>query len=81
MHIPKSKKTAIVLSIVTLACVGVFSATDLRAAGDKPQPASSDIAHDQNESLMMRVIQMERAQDETGMGVQRHDILRNQPAE
>lgn len=81
MNISKAKKTQVVLSIFTLACVGLFTAPDMRAAGDKPQPTSSDLAHDQNESLMMRVIQMERAQHETGMGVQRNDILRNQTAE
>ena len=81
MNISKSKKTLILLSIFILSGIGLFTTPEMKATGDKPQPASSDIAHSQNESLMMRVIQMERAQHEAGMGVQRNAILRNQPAE
>ncbi len=63
-----------------LACIGMFTAPDLKASVDKAQ--SVDFPHNQNESSMMRIIQMERAQHETGMGVQRdNNILRDQPAE
>jgi len=80
MNTGKSKKSAVIMTALMLACIGVFNAPDMKAAVDKAQPAS-DLAHDQNESLMMRVIQMERAQHETGMGVQRNKILPDQPAE